>query len=96
MLVLAALEDAVTEVNMHDVKAGLVVEMANGPINKAAEDYLFEQGVDVLPDIIANAGGVIVSSFERQQNRRGEHWSEVVSGLAPISKGDHYAAFVTA
>lgn len=76
ILVLAALEDAVTEANMHEIKAGIVVEMANGPISIAAEDYLFEHGVEVIPDIIANAGGVIVSSFEWQQNQRGEHWSE--------------------
>lgn len=76
ILVLAALEDAVTEANMHEVKADIVVEMANGPLSTGAEDYLAEHNIDVIPDIIANAGGVIVSGFEWQQNKRREHWSE--------------------
>jgi glutamate dehydrogenase/leucine dehydrogenase len=76
ILVLAALEDAVTETNMHEVKADTIVEMANGPITKPAEEYLEAKGIVVLPDIIANAGGVIVSSLEWQQNLKNEHWSE--------------------
>jgi glutamate dehydrogenase/leucine dehydrogenase len=76
VLVLAALEDAVTETNMHEVKADVIVELANGPISKPAEEYLEGKGVIVLPDIIANAGGVIVSSLEWQQNLKGEHWTE--------------------
>jgi glutamate dehydrogenase/leucine dehydrogenase len=76
ILVLAALEDAVTEANMHQVKADMVVEMANGPLSKAAEEYLWGKNIAVLPDVIANAGGVIVSCFEWQQNLKGEHWSE--------------------
>lgn len=76
ILVLAALEDAVTEQNVADVKATIVVELANGPISKAAEATLDEQNVAVLPDIIANAGGVIVSCFEWQQNLKNEEWTE--------------------
>jgi glutamate dehydrogenase len=76
ILVLAALEDAVTEANMHEVKADILVEMANGPLSKQAEEYLEDKDVVVLPDIVANAGGVIVSSLEWQQNLKGEHWSE--------------------
>jgi glutamate dehydrogenase/leucine dehydrogenase len=76
VLVLAALEDAITAVNMHDVKASIVVELANGPISKEAEGYLLERHVDILPDVIANAGGVIVSCLEWQQNLAGEHWGE--------------------
>jgi glutamate dehydrogenase/leucine dehydrogenase len=76
ILVLAALEDAVTETNMHEVKADIVVEMANGPLSKGAEEYLGEKGIAVLPDVIANAGGVIVSCFEWQQNLKKEHWTE--------------------
>lgn len=74
VVVLAALGDAVTEKNMHDIKANYMVEMANAPINDAAFDYLTEQGVTILPDIIANAGGVVVSYLEWLQNRAGEHW----------------------
>ncbi len=76
VLVLAALEDAVTDQNMHEVRARMIVELANGPITQEAEAYLDKKGVTVLPDIVANAGGVIVSCFEWQQNLRGEHWSE--------------------
>jgi glutamate dehydrogenase/leucine dehydrogenase len=74
VLVLAALEDAVTEKNMKDIKARYVVEMGNGPVNEAAHDYLTAQGVVILPDIIANAGGVVVSYLEWVQNKKAEHW----------------------
>lgn len=75
VLVLAALEDAVTEKNMQKVKAGIVVELANGPISEAADKYLTQEGISILPDIIANAGGVIVSYLEWLQNKKAEHWS---------------------
>ena len=76
VLVLAALEDAITEKNMEQVKTKYIVEMANGPINEAAHNYLTSQGILILPDIIANAGGVIVSYLEWLQNRLDEQWSE--------------------
>ena len=76
VLVLAALEDAVTDKNMRAVKAKYIVEMANGPVSKAALDYLSAKNVVVLPGIIANAGGVIVSYLEWLQNRAAEQWSE--------------------
>lgn len=76
VLVLAALEDAVNEVTMHDVDTTIIVELANGPVTKPAERYLLNKGVAILPDVIANAGGVIVSYLEWQQNIKGEHWSE--------------------
>lgn len=76
ILVLAALEDAVTEKNAHDVQANIIVELANGPVNQAAEKQLSARGVIILPDVIANAGGVIVSYLEWQQNVAGEHWTE--------------------
>lgn len=76
VLVLAALGDAITEENMHDVKAGIVLELANAPVNERAHDYLTKKGVLIIPDIIANAGGVIVSYLEWQQNLANEHWSE--------------------
>lgn len=76
ILVLAALEDAVTEQNAADVKASILVELANGPITKQAEQQLLKQKKVILPDIIVNAGGVIVSCLEWQQNRSGEHWDE--------------------
>jgi glutamate dehydrogenase (NADP+) len=76
VLVLAALGDAVTEANMHQVKAKHVVELANGPVNDAAAAYLGKHKVIVLPDVIANAGGVVVSYLEWVQNRAGERWPE--------------------
>jgi glutamate dehydrogenase/leucine dehydrogenase len=76
VLVLAALGDAVTEENMKTIQAKYIMELANGPVSEAAHDYLTEQGKIILPDIIANAGGVVVSYLEWVQNKRGEHWSE--------------------
>lgn len=76
VLVLAALGDAVTEKNMHGVKARIIVELANGPINETAHDYLIDRGVTIIPDIVANAGGVIVSYLEWLQNKQGERWDE--------------------
>lgn len=76
VLVLAALGDAVTESNMKDVKAKYILELANGPVDDPAYHYLTRQGVAVIPDIVANAGGVIVSYLEWLQNKQGEHWTE--------------------
>ena len=76
VLVLAALGNAVTESNMNDVKAKYILELANGPVDDTAYHYLTEQGVAVIPDIVANAGGVIVSYLEWLQNKQGEHWTE--------------------
>lgn len=76
ILVLAALEDAVVEANMDQVQADIIVELANGPVSKAAEVYLLKHGKDILPDVVANAGGVIVSYLEWDQNQKAAHWSE--------------------
>ncbi len=75
VLVLAALGDAVTKTNMRDIRARYILELANGPIDERAYYYLSHYGVVVIPDIIANAGGVIVSYLEWLQNAEGEHWS---------------------
>lgn len=76
VLVLAALGDSVTERNMAAIKPRYIVEMANGPINEKAFDYLVGKKTVILPDIVANAGGVIVSYLEWVQNNANEHWSE--------------------
>ena len=76
VLVLAALGDAITESNMAKIKARYIVELANGPVNEIAFDYLADKGVVILPDIVANAGGVIVSYLEWIQNKAGDHWGE--------------------
>lgn len=76
VLVLAALGDTVNETNMHEIKAKIVLELSNGPTTEKAQDYLTKHGVKVIPDFIANAGGVIVSYLEWVQNRANEHWTE--------------------
>ena len=76
ILVLAALEDAVNDQNVSQVKAKHIIELANGPITDKAADVLSSSKVPIIPDIIANAGGVIVSCLEWQQNLKNEHWTE--------------------
>ncbi len=68
VLVLAALENAVNVDNMKSIKAGLILELANNPLSAEAQDYLTNKGKIVIPDIIANAGGVVVSYLEMYQN----------------------------
>lgn len=74
LLIPAALEGVITEQNADDIKARYVLELANGPVSSAADQTLFENGVTVIPDILANAGGVTVSYFEWVQNRQGFYW----------------------
>jgi glutamate dehydrogenase (NAD(P)+) len=74
VLVPAALENQIRADNAGDVRARLVVEAANGPTTPAADRILFERGTPVLPDILANAGGVTVSYFEWVQNNKNEQW----------------------
>lgn len=76
VLVLAALENQLHSDNVGDVKAGAVLEIANGPLTSDADAALEKRGVPVLPDVLANTGGVIVSYFEWLQNRSGEKWQE--------------------
>ncbi|YCM46831.1 Glu/Leu/Phe/Val dehydrogenase (plasmid) [Verrucomicrobiaceae bacterium 227] len=76
ILVPAALENVITEANASNIRARIVLELANGPLNDAADRILAEQGITVIPDILANAGGVTVSYYEWVQNRSGESWSE--------------------
>ncbi|GEP07961.1 Glu/Leu/Phe/Val family dehydrogenase [Methylobacterium oxalidis] len=75
LLVPAALEDMIHEGNASRIRAGVVLELANGPITPEADAILDRRGVTVLPDILANAGGVTVSYFEWVQNRQGYYWS---------------------
>lgn len=75
ILVLAALENAIDEHNAADVKASVILEVANGPVTSAADTVLENAEVTVIPDVLANTGGVIVSYLEWIQNRTGEYWS---------------------
>ncbi|HEU6441891.1 MAG TPA: Glu/Leu/Phe/Val dehydrogenase [Microvirga sp.] len=74
LLVPAALEDMIHEGNAASVKARVVLELANGPVTPEADEILAKKDVLVLPDILANAGGVTVSYFEWVQNRQGYYW----------------------
>ena len=76
ILIPAALENVITETNAPNIRARIVLELANGPLNHEADRILEEQGITVIPDILANAGGVTVSYYEWIQNRSGESWSE--------------------
>ncbi len=75
LLIPAALGDVINHNNVDRIKAGLIIEGANGPIDPEADNKLKERGVIILPDILANAGGVTVSYFEWAQNRQHYRWT---------------------
>ncbi|MFK7899917.1 MAG: Glu/Leu/Phe/Val dehydrogenase, partial [Cyclobacteriaceae bacterium] len=74
VLIPAAMENVITEKNAHTIQAKLIVEGANGPVSAEADDIIMEKDILVVPDILANAGGVTVSYFEWVQNRLGYKW----------------------
>jgi len=76
ILIPAALENQITTKNVKDIKAKLILELANGPITPEADKVLEEMKIDVIPDILANAGGVMVSYFEQVQNNINFYWEE--------------------
>ncbi len=76
VLIPAALENQITSDNAARIKASVILELANGPITSAADAILEGKGVLVIPDILANAGGVTVSYFEWVQNRADYYWTE--------------------
>jgi glutamate dehydrogenase (NAD(P)+) len=78
ILIPAATENVITSVNASKVQAKILVEGANGPTTAAADDILADKGVFVMPDILANAGGVTASYFEWVQDRQGYFWKESV------------------
>jgi glutamate dehydrogenase (NAD(P)+) len=75
VLILAALEGQITAANAGAVRARILAEGANGPTTPAADPILWQNGVMVIPDILCNAGGVIVSYFEWVQNRESLFWT---------------------
>jgi len=76
VMIPAALENQICEVEANELKVKLVAEGANGPVNNAADLILKERGIDVIPDVLANSGGVIVSYFEWLQNHSNDYWHE--------------------
>ena len=76
ILVPAALENVINIENVNKIQAKVIIEMANSPITEEAYPVLEKKGIVIAPDIIANAGGVIVSYFEWLQNKSNEKWSE--------------------
>jgi glutamate dehydrogenase (NAD(P)+) len=89
VLIPAALENQITEHNASRIRAKLIVEAANGPTTTAADDLLAQMGVIVVPDVLANAGGVIVSYFEWVQDFASYFWTveEVNQRLEHIMLG---------
>jgi glutamate dehydrogenase len=75
ILIPAALENQITSANAADIKASIILELANGPTAPDADLFLHQRGITVFPDIIANAGGVAVSYFEWYQNQHQETWT---------------------
>lgn len=76
ILIPAALEEQITQENAEKIQAKVILEMANGPTSRQAEEILARRGIEVVPDILANSGGVVGSYFEWVQSREGKYWSE--------------------
>lgn len=76
IVVPAALDTVITEKNADKIKAGIILEMANGPTTIEADDLLDQKDVTIIPDILANAGGVAVSYFEWYQNLHNKSWTK--------------------
>src|SRR5579885_1345405 len=76
VLIPAALENVITKDNARQIKAKMILEMANGPVTQQADEMLTKKHIPVIPDILANSGGVCVSYFEWYQNIHGEKWSK--------------------
>jgi len=76
ILIPAALENQIVEENADNIKAKIIVELANGPVTPDADKILYEKGIIVIPDILANAGWVMVSYFEQIQNNTNYYWEE--------------------
>lgn len=72
----SALENQITEDNAHNIKAKIIIELANGPTTPEADAILEKKDIVVVPDVLANSGGVVVSFFEWHQNLHNEKWDE--------------------
>jgi glutamate dehydrogenase/leucine dehydrogenase len=72
----SALENVINVSNADKIKAKVILEMANGPTTPQADAILFKKGITLIPDVLSNSGGVMVSTFEWEQNLKGLHWSK--------------------
>lgn len=86
LLAPAAFENVITQANADKIKARTILELANGPITPEADEILFKKNIPVIPDVLANSGGVTVSYFEWDQNLKNEVWTEkeVYDKLLPL------------
>jgi glutamate dehydrogenase/leucine dehydrogenase len=98
LLIPAAFENVITDENVEKIKACVVLELANGPITPSADLVLFNKNIPVIPDVLANSGGVAVSYFEWDQNLKNEHWTreEVFEKLQPMMANAANNVFETA
>ena len=76
ILIPSALENVLTKENADNIKAKVIMEMANGPTTPEADEIFYKKGIPVVPDVLSNSGGVTVSAFEWEQNLKGEHWTK--------------------
>ncbi|MDP3793938.1 MAG: glutamate dehydrogenase, partial [Candidatus Uhrbacteria bacterium] len=98
VLVPSALENQLTGEIAPRVQAQMILELANGPTTPEADAYFAKHGTIVIPDVLANAGGVATSFLEWQQNKTGEHWSEkeVFARMEPLIREAAKAVIHTA
>ena len=95
VLVPAAFENVINDTNANNVRAKAILELANGPITPEADEILFQKNIPVIPDVLANSGGVTVSYFEWDQNLKGENWTEkeVFDKLLPMMNDSAQAVY---
>jgi glutamate dehydrogenase/leucine dehydrogenase len=95
ILIPAALEGSITKDNASDIKAKMILEVANGPITNEADEILNKKGIAVCPDILSNAGGVATSYFEQVQNAMNFYWTEkeVLAKLKPLMESSAEAVW---
>ena len=94
ILIPAALENQITEENAANIKAKYILELANWPVTSEADEILFENGITVIPDILANAWGVMVSYFEQVQNDANFYWEADEIDAKLFKKITHAAEWV--
>jgi glutamate dehydrogenase/leucine dehydrogenase len=98
ILIPAALENQITDKNAANIKAPFILELANGPTTPEADAILKSMGITIIPDVLANAGGVTVSYFEWKQNLENRYWEEnqVFAQLKPIIIDSYQAVIAKA